>query len=140
MEKIEWFGAAGLCSNDNDQILMIKQGSLDEEKRWSIPSGGKEENETYEDCCVREFSEETGYDIHVVKPLFLKETKDQGVDVKVHYFEVEIIGGTERIQDPDHLIYAIEWKSADEIRYINLSFPEDRDLFLTFIKENADDL
>lgn len=69
----KWFGAAGICVNEEKQILMVKQGKPDEKKLWTVPSGGKEDDETYEACCIREINEETGYDAGVVKPLFIKE-------------------------------------------------------------------
>ncbi|CEG26250.1 MutT/nudix family protein [Bacillus sp. B-jedd] len=37
------------------------------------------------------------------------------------------------IQDPDNLIYEIAWKSVDEIRNLELSFPEDRDFLIEAI-------
>lgn len=120
--------------NDKGEILMVKQGLPKEEKRWSIPSGGKEATETNEACCIREISEETGYDAKIIKPLFVKESIEQGIDVKVHYFEVEVTGGAAKIQDPDKLIYEIGWKSADEIRYLKLSFEEDRGFLINFMK------
>lgn len=56
-----WVGAAALCVNSDRQLLMVLQGKPEEEKRWSVPSGGKEEDETLEDYCIREVYEETGY-------------------------------------------------------------------------------
>lgn len=79
---------------------MVLQGKPDEEKVWSIPSGGKEGNESFEECCIREIKEETGYDVKVIKPIFIKNGSSFGIDVEVHYFEVEVIGGKQiyRIQ------------------------------------------
>lgn len=135
MQMKNWYGAAGICINDQGKILMVKQGLPEEEKRWSIPSGEIETNETYEACCMREISEETGYDVQIVKALFIKESVEQGIDVKVHYFEVEVIGGMPVIQDPDHLIYEIGWKSTNEIKQLSLSFEGDRAFLLNFIHE-----
>jgi len=52
MEK--WFGSSGVCINDNNELLMVLQGKPEEEKTWTVPSGGLENNETYEACCLRE--------------------------------------------------------------------------------------
>lgn len=136
----KWFGAAGICINERGEILMVKQGLPKEEKLWSIPSGGKEINESYEACCIREVREETGYDVQIVKPLFIKESVEQAIDVKVHYFEVRIIGGTTKIQDPENLIYEIGWKSVHEVEQLPLSFDKDRVFLLNFIHEKTKDI
>ncbi|MNI15412.1 hypothetical protein D3C73_687090 [compost metagenome] len=36
-----WVGAAAICVNSDRQLLMVLQGKPEEEKRWSVPSGGK---------------------------------------------------------------------------------------------------
>ncbi|MGY0694430.1 NUDIX hydrolase [Virgibacillus sp. FSP13] len=130
----KWFGSAGVCVHEKSQILMVKQGRPKEKRLWSIPSGGKELNETFEVCCIREIREETGYDVSVVRPLFVKECAEFGVEIEIHYFEVKLDGGEAMIQDPDSLIYAIDWKSFDEIDELELSFPEDRKFLLDFLK------
>ena len=50
----QWFGSSGVCINEHGQLLMVLQGKPEEKKTWSIPSGGKEYDETYEECCIRE--------------------------------------------------------------------------------------
>ncbi|GGE62717.1 NUDIX hydrolase [Priestia taiwanensis] len=132
----KWYGAAGLCINEHDEILMVLQGAENEEKRWSIPSGGKEDGESFEECCIRELKEETGLNVTIVKPLHIKKGNTFGIDVEVHYFEVTVTGGTICIQDPDNLIYEVAWKNADAIATLNLSFPEDADYLLNFINTN----
>lgn len=132
----KWIGAAGICINQKGQLLMVLQGKPEERKAWAVPSGGLEKGETIEECCLREFNEETGYDIRIVKPLFIKEGISYDINVEIHYFTVEIIGGTAQIQDPDQLIYDISWKSADEVMTLELSFPEDRDLLINLINGN----
>jgi ADP-ribose pyrophosphatase YjhB (NUDIX family) len=128
-----WTGSAAICINENGELLMVRQGKPHEPKRWSIPSGGKEENETYEDCCVREVWEETGYQVEVVQKVFEKVDFTFGIEAHVHYFEVKCVGGSATIQDPDGLIYEIAWKSAEEIKELELAFPDDRDKLLEWI-------
>ena len=127
-----WFGAAGVCINEEGQLLMVLQGTPEEKKTWSRPWGTKEENETFEECCIREFEDETGYKVEIIQKLQVKRgcIAELNTTVEVHYYLVSIIGGTEMIQDPDNLIYEIAWKSADEIRNLKLSFPEDRDFLI----------
>ena len=131
MEK--WYGAAGVCVNDKNQILMVLQGKLEEKKLWTIPSGGKEAGETFEDCCVREIKEETGYNVKIVRKLKVKEGKTFGIDVVVQYFEVKIVSGAMEINDPDGLIHDIAWMSEKEIEDLELSFPEDRAFLINLL-------
>ncbi|MEH7454415.1 NUDIX hydrolase [Gottfriedia acidiceleris] len=135
MEK--WIGATGICINRKGQVLMVLQGKPDEQKLWATPSGCLEQNESIEECCKREVLEETGFEVEVIKQLFIKEGISYGFQVEVHYFEVRIIGGDAKIQDPDQLIYEIAWKSADEILELELSFPEDRNLLIDLIHKKV---
>lgn len=131
----EWQGASGVCINENGQLLMVLQGKPDERKTWSIPSGGRENNETFEECCIREIEEETGYKVKIVKELQVKKGSYQEANIsfEVHYFLVELVGGTKTIQDPDNLIYEIDWKSIDDIQELELSFPEDRPILTEYL-------
>ncbi|PFM45737.1 hypothetical protein COC59_24845 [Bacillus cereus] len=53
-----WF--FGVCINESGQLLMVLQGKPEKKKMWSIPSGGKEQRETLEECCIREIKEKNG--------------------------------------------------------------------------------
>lgn len=55
------------------------------------------------------------------------------VSVKAHYFLVKIVSGKLNFQDPDKLIHDISWKCVDEIKSLELSFPEDREFLITYI-------
>lgn len=132
----KWTGSSAVCINANNEILMVKQGKPEEVKKWSIPSGGRETGETYEQCCQREVEEETGYIVKVGKILQVKSSVDSSYQVKVHYYECEIIGGQATIQDPDELIYEIAWQSKEAIKKLDLSFPEDREFLINYIEEN----
>lgn len=46
------------------QILLSYEENTDQ---WFIPGGGIEGNESLEECCIREVSEETGYLIEIDK-------------------------------------------------------------------------
>ncbi|MCM3388322.1 NUDIX hydrolase [Ureibacillus chungkukjangi] len=131
----EWQGASGVCINEKGKLLMVLQGKPDEKKTWSIPSGGRENNESFEECCIREIEEETGYKVKIVKELQVKKGsyEEANISIEVHYFLVELVGGTKTIQDPDNLIYEIDWKSLDEIHELELTFPEDRNVLREYL-------
>ncbi|WP_419893344.1 NUDIX hydrolase [Oceanobacillus kimchii] len=124
----KWIGAAAVCINNQREVLMVFQGKTKEIKTWSIPSGGVEGGETFEECCIRELNEETGYIGELIgsHPIKTKNRIEKDISIKVKYYEVMIIGGSMRIQDPDELIYDIRWINLQELRDLNLTFPEDR--------------
>ncbi|RAP75638.1 DNA mismatch repair protein MutT [Paenibacillus montanisoli] len=128
-----WKGAAAVCINEENKLLMVLQGKPEEEKRWSVPSGGMEEGESLEQCCFRESWEETGYKVAVGKQIHVKSGESYGIKYTVHYFACDVIGGEPAFQDPDGLIHDIAWKSADELRALPLSFPEDLPFLLNVL-------
>jgi hypothetical protein len=67
----------------------------------------------------------------VLDKLFEKIGIHNNIEFTVAYFKIEIVGGMAKIQDPDKLIYDISWKSIDDIKKLELSFPEDRDFLLS---------
>jgi ADP-ribose pyrophosphatase YjhB (NUDIX family) len=131
----KWFGSSGVCINENGHLLMVLQGKPEEKKTWSIPSGGKEHNETFQECCVREIEEETGYIAEIVEEIKVKRGiyEHLNISFEVHYFLVKTVDGKRIFQDPDNLIYDIAWKNVDEIKTLELSFPEDRDFLMDYI-------
>ena len=133
MEK--WYGSAAVCMNEDGELLMVLQGRPEERKTWSIPSGGKEQYETFEDCCIREVKEETGYQAEIIQELTVKKGsyEDLYIEYEIHYFLVKKIGGQRLFNDPDNLIYDIAWKNSEEIKTLSLSYPEDMDYLLNYI-------
>lgn len=107
----KWKGAAAVCINEQHELLMIYQGAPHEEKMWSVPSGGLEKGENFEECCIREVYEETGYLVEISDELFVKES-DQSF---VKYFRVNVVGGKMSLHDPDGLIYKIAWRNLNRV-------------------------
>jgi len=124
---IKWQGAAAICMNAENRLLMVLQGTKEEEKTWAVPSGGKEAMEDFQTCCIREVYEETGYKVNIIKEIYHKNT----AYVEVRYFETVMIGGQMTIHDPDELIYDIAWQSKDKVARLPLTFPEDRPFLLS---------
>jgi ADP-ribose pyrophosphatase YjhB (NUDIX family) len=132
-----WVGSAGVCINDKLEILMVLQGTPEEIKTWSVPSGGLEKGETFEECCKREIEEETGYIVDIVQELQIKNGfyEKNHLNYEVHYFLVKTVGGSRKIQDPDQLIYDIRWVSLESLKTLELTFPEDREYLISLIHE-----
>ena len=74
----EWNGASALCMQEG-RLLMVLQGKEEEEKRWSVPSGGLEIGETLSECCKREVWEEICYEVEVGKHLYTKWGNEGGI-------------------------------------------------------------
>ncbi|HFK1550004.1 MULTISPECIES: NUDIX hydrolase [Bacillus] len=110
-----WKGSAAICINSRDEILMVAQEKPNKSELWSVPSGGVEEKETFEECCIREVWEETGYQVQIVQKIHERDGITYGIDVHVEYFEVKLVGGEKKIQDPDELIQDICWKPISKI-------------------------
>lgn len=126
----KWQGAAGICLNEDNQLLMVLQGTKEEVKTWAVPSGGKKTTENFEACCIREVYEETGYIVDIVREVLHKNNDV----IEVRYFETSIKGGQMMIHDPDELIYEIAWKSKDDLLGLTLTFPEDRQFLLSLFQ------
>ena len=122
-----WSGSAAICINEQREVLMVNSFGSEE---WAVPSGGIEEGESPEECCIREVKEETGYDVKVIEPLRVKETTIKGIKVKTYYFRVEKFGKSSGINDPDKEIAEVDWKSLSEIITIHHTYPEDLRLLL----------
>jgi 8-oxo-dGTP diphosphatase len=127
-----WEGASCICLHEG-KLLMVLQGTPEEEKRWSTPSGGLEIGESHEECCIREVWEETGYAVKIKEKLHIKEGISFGIQFKVQYFLAEVISGSPVILDPDGLIYDIKWVSFEELKLLTLSYPEDRELLMNYL-------
>lgn len=130
-----WYGAAGICVNEHSELLMVLEGTTEEDGKWSIPTGGLEKDETFEECVLREIEEETGYAAEILSKIKVKKGlyEDLNLAYEVHYFAVKIIGGEAKIQDPDELILDIAWKTTEELSILELSYPEDRSELLSFL-------
>lgn len=130
MEK--WVGAAGICVNACNELLMVREDIGDGASAWTVPAGGVEPGETWEQCVVREIAEETGYLVRVREELRVKsgEYENLGIAYEVHYFLVEAIGGQAQLQDPDDLVREIGWKPLQEVMSLPLVYPEDRDYLM----------
>ncbi len=131
MKMANWQGAAGVCVNDQNELLVVLQKAPDEDSKWAVPAAGVEAGETLEQCCEREFREVTGLSVKVTNPL--KKTsgtyENAAVSFNVQYFQVAITGGELDIPQDDLLIEAVAWKSLEELRQLPLAYPDDLKLF-----------
>lgn len=142
MVMFSWKGAAGICVNEKKDVLMVLQAAPGEDKKWTVPSGTLEEGETLEECCIREFSEETGFKVKTTDKVHNKSgvLSEHGISYYVEYFLVEIISGEIALQDPDEFIHEIAWKSFEEVQNLDLAYPEDIHIIEKVLKNGVDKL
>lgn len=135
----KWKGASGVCINEDNQVLMVLLAVHDEEPKWTVPSGGLEDNETFEQCCVREFEEETGLKVKIVSKLKDKNgTNDEyKITYELQYFQVKVVSGDLIVQDPDEFILDIAWKSVEELDQLKINYPEDVEFLKGLLETEA---
>ncbi|WP_240616405.1 NUDIX hydrolase [Planococcus maitriensis] len=131
MEMANWKGAAGVCVNERNEILLVLMKAPEEDSKWSVPASGLEAGETLEQCCEREFLEVTGLKVKAGELLMTRDGnyEDAAVSFDLHYFRVEVTGGELIIPKDDFLIEDIAWKSIEEIEKLDLAYPDDLELF-----------
>ena len=59
---------------------------------WLVPGGGMEENETPEECCIREVKEETGYIVLPIREFLILYEYYEEYRYISHYFVCEVTG------------------------------------------------
>lgn len=136
----QWTGAAGICINSRNELLMVREETSNSESAWTVPTGGVEPGETNEQCVVREIAEETGYEVSILGKLKVKSGQYENLNIRyeVHYFLVEAVGGKLQLQDPDNSVREIAWKTREEVEALPLHYPEDRGFIAGLLKEATD--
>ncbi|HEX7307745.1 NUDIX hydrolase [Lentzea sp.] len=100
-EKKQRVAAYGVCLNDEGEILLARWLGP-KGKRWILPGGGLEHGEHPYDAVVREFEEETGHEVEVLRLLGidseLREEPDRDYHALRVMYEVRIVGGELRYE------------------------------------------
>lgn len=98
-ESLQRFAAYGILRRPN-AVLMVRIGpsSKDDQGRWMLPGGKVEHGEHPRETVVREFKEETGYDVEAGPLLDLDAEHrllSKGIDFHAIFalYEVEMKGG-----------------------------------------------
>ena len=106
--------AAGgvVCRNTRSgetEIAVIHRPQYDD---WTLPKGKIEQDESAEDCALREVREETGLRCELVRPLGCTAYVDRrGRDKVACYWVMEVLGGKFR---PGIEVDKLQWLSVDD--------------------------
>lgn len=104
----------------NEHFLLLERSTGVEAKKWGVPAGKLELNETPEEAAVRELFEETGIriqpnELHSVGILYIRKPE---VDYVYHPFKINLTGKPEVRLSSEHLSF--KWLSQSEIMEIPL--------------------
>lgn len=75
---------------------------------YMSPGGRREEGETFEECCVREIEEESGYKARVIKPFAVINEYCFDTCYEAHYFICEIEGMGESCLTPTEIEHGVK--------------------------------
>ena len=139
---INHIGVYGICIKDN-KLLCIKKARGPYKNRFDLPGGSQKENEGFTETLVREFREETGYQIKGygdcrAYDVFVEESNRTVhhimvfYDVYINFEQQDII--SEKLADELNDSNGIYWIDFEELD-INNSSP----LILKFKQELSND-
>lgn len=111
--------ACGICVKDS-ALLMVNHAEISSQDFWSPPGGGIQLAEKAEDCVVREFKEEVGLSIKIVKFLFACEFIQSPLHAIELFFEVTSLDDQLSVgSDPEPgsppIIQAVKFMTWNEI-------------------------
>ncbi len=100
-DVVQRTGVYGIVTDAQNRVLIVKN-----KLGYFLPGGGVQENETHEEALRREFLEETGYNIEIVREL---ETVAWYIDTPIEYFlQVFNTGIFYEVKLKERLSYEIE--------------------------------
>lgn len=97
---------ANLVVNHKDQFLMVKEGKEHVYGKWDFPGGSLEEDESPEECVVRETIEETGYKTtpDYIVGIYLEKSQRNGKTVLVFVYKSTITGKTSKSPEDGEIL------------------------------------
>lgn len=105
-----------LLDKDNKKIALVYRKKHDD---ISFPKGHLEDNETFEECAIRETLEETGRICEIIKPIYLNKYMSKEGEVENHMF-LAIDKGLFNTNIDEELLWISIDKVKDYLKYDEL--------------------
>ena len=122
--------AGGLVENENKEVLMIYRRGY-----WDLPKGKLDDNETLEECAVREVMEETGLKkVKLVRPMLTTyHTYHEGTKhilKESYWYLMEASSDQKLTPQTEEDITEIKWKKLNEVnKILKQAYPSILDVF-----------
>lgn len=103
------------------KLLVIHRHKPDRDY-YTVPGGGVEFEESFEEACIREIKEETGFDVitlRLVRKYITLEKEENYFLAQVPMGEPVLGGGEAKRQSLENQ-YVFEWVDAEQLKKINL--------------------
>ncbi|MBU0586471.1 NUDIX hydrolase [Candidatus Micrarchaeota archaeon] len=106
--------AADIVLIRKEEVLLVRRGVEPFKGMWAVPGGRIEDDETLEECCLREMKEETGLDVKIEKLIgvYSNPKRDPRKVIAVVYL-CGIVGGEMKAQEGE--ILEVKWFKLSEL-------------------------
>lgn len=127
--------AGGVVENESKEVLWIFR-----RQTWDLPKGKWDDDETIEDCALREIEEETGVNNLNLQHLLLKTyhtfIQDKAWILKeTYWYYVKTTFNLPLMPQAEEQIEKVEWvNSKNMMAYINTTFPSIKDVVMAYNK------
>ena len=132
--------AAAIVENEDGEILMVQEAKDHIHKKWDLPGGGWEDNESVIDCVKREVLEETGYSIDLTGFLgvYKGESMEDGTEVIAFMFTGK--PKKKETQELEEDILQEKWFTPEEILDLDLRKDNRKEMIERYQKEETGSL
>lgn len=107
----------GVILRKDDILILGHYNRIRKQDFWLLPGGGKELEETEEECLVREIKEETNLAVEIIQVLFDEVKDNWGYHRYITYLCRALPGNAEKIGDESNgnkIITELIWLSLKE--------------------------